>query len=506
MAKTNNKEMSVSETSTSLNSSEVTEVNSVPLYNKYYTLTDEQRQDFEAQYGFYNGKKIQPYNVAQCIVNHFKVIRIDGMLYIADKDNFIYVNDTKIFEYIIMQLVPAIKLSDIKAVLYDLGRCATVKEVSHYRYVAFNNCVLDIKTLQPVEDFTPEKYIITSKVYANYEPELVLSKVEDVDFVNTFFSTLSCNNDELSRLYLEVLGYCMARTPKFELGFILKGSANNGKSTYLDIITALLHNYCSNVKLAQLSKDRCIADLYNSTANIIDDMQQTGNIDLEKLQSIITGALFTIKLPGGSELKFRPYCTMLIATTYMLRFKNFNKSLIRRFKVIPFPANFDDSRDVDMKENICQPKYLDIIATLAIQAFSKVLADKTFHTSQEVEADTLNYFFDNNSSIAFIMTHPINTLVAKGDYYGDYKLWCMRNDMIEESYEKFCTTVLSFGYLPDRLTFGGIRTNFFKVADFSKSTVEAEYKQYCASVPEGETPMGINAYIISLNSDILKES
>lgn len=506
MANTNNKEMSVSETSTSLNNAEVTEVNSVPLYNKYYTLTEEQRQDFEAQYGFYNGRKIQPYNVAQCIVEHFTVIRIDDMLYISDKDNFIYVNDTKIFEYIIMQLVPAIKLSDIKAVLYDLGRCTPVKEASHYKYVAFNNCVLDIETLQPVTDFTPEKYIITNKVYANYVPELLLSNTEDVKFVKSFLTTLSCNNEKLSRLYLEVDGYCMVSTPKFELGFILKGGANNGKSTYLDIVTSQLHDYCSNVKLAQLSKDRYVADLYNSTANIIDDMQQTGNIDLAKFQSIITGAPFNIKLAGGTELKFRPYSTMLIATTYMLRFKNFNKSLIRRFKVIPFPANFDYSRDVDMKENICKPKYLDIISTMAIQAFSKVLADKTFHIPEEVEADTLNYFFDNNSSIAFIMTHPINTLIAKGDYYGDYKLWCMRNDMIEESYEKFCTTVLSFGYLPDRLTFGGIRTNFFKVADFSKSTVEAEYKQYCASVPEGETPMGINAYIISLNSDILKES
>lgn len=505
MSKTNNKEMSVSETSTSLNNAEVTDVMSVPLYNKYYTIREEERQDFDAEYVFYNGKKIQPYNVAQCILDHFNVICIDDMLYIYDKDNFIYVNDTKIFEYIIMQLVPAIKLSDIRSVLHDLGTSAPVKEVSHYRYIAFNNCVLDIETLQPVTDFTPEKYIITTKVYANYDTELVLSNIEEVEFVKSFFSTLSCNNDELSKLYLEVLGYCMTRTPKFELGFILKGSANNGKSTYLDIITALLHDYCSNVKLSQLSKDRYVADLYNSTANIIDDMQQTGNIDLEKLQSIITGALFTIKLAGGSELKFRPYSTMLVATTYMLRFKNFNRSLIRRFKVIPFPANFDNSRDVDMKERICQPKCLDIIATFAIQAFSQVLADKSFHIPEEIEADTLNYFFDNNSSIAFIMTHPINTLIHKSEYRAYYELWCMRNEMQVESANKFYSTVLSFGYLPDRITFDGIRTNFFKVADFSKSSLEAEYKQYCASVSEGETPLDINGYIVSLNSKMGKE-
>lgn len=262
--------------------------------------------------------------------------------------------------------------------------------------------------------------------------------------------------------------------------------------------------YCSHVKLADLSKDRSLLSLYNCTANIIDDIQQVKNIDLAKIQSIVSGATFNITRAGGVELEFRPYATLLIATTNMLQFKDFNKSLVRRFKVIPFPASFDNSSDVDMRATICQPKYLDIIATMAIQAYNRVLSDKHFHIPASIEEDTLNYFFEGNSAIAFIMQHSINMIVSKGYYYSQYSLWCMRNDLVDVGYQKFCSTVLDFGYMPNRWTFDKVRDQYYTIPDLSKSKVELEYQQYCNSLAEGSEPMDINNYIQSLNNNMLK--
>lgn len=240
--------------------------------------------------------------------------------------------------------------------------------------------------------------------------------------------------------------------------------------------------------------------LYNCTANIIDDIQQAKNIDLAKIQSIVSGATFNVSRAGGVELEFRPYATLLIATTYMLQFKDFNKSLIRRFKVIPFPASFDNNSNVDMRTEICQPKYLDIIATMAIQAYNRVLADKQFHTTDNVEQDTLNYFFEGNSAIAFIMEHPINLLIDKGSYYAKYYTWCIDRDLVDVDYQKFCSTVLDFGYMPNRWTFDKVRGHYYTVTDLSKSKVEFHYQQYCNSLAEGKTPMSISSYIQSLNN------
>lgn len=200
-----------------------TEPNSVSSTTKDYIINSDDVQDFSSDYEFFDGRKLQPYNVAKCILDNFRVISIDNMLYIYNEHNRIYLNDTKIIESIIIQLVPKIKLSDIKAVLYDLSRCAPKLEVADEKYVVYNNCILDTSTLQEVTDFTPEKYVFTNKVFANYVPDVVSANGSDVVFVKSFFSTLGANNPDLSNLHLEVLGYSSVRSYKFQLRLYPKG-------------------------------------------------------------------------------------------------------------------------------------------------------------------------------------------------------------------------------------------------------------------------------------------
>lgn len=200
-----------------------TETISVSSTTKDYIINSDDVQDFSLDYEFFDGRKLQPYNVAKCILDNFRVISIDNMLYIYNEHNRIYLNDTKIIESIIIQLVPKIKLSDIKAVLYDLSRCAPKLEVADEKYVVYNNCILDTSTLQEVTDFTPDKYVFTNRVYANYEPDVVSANGSDVVFVKSFFSTLGANNPDLSNLHLEVIGYSLVRSYKFQLRLYSKG-------------------------------------------------------------------------------------------------------------------------------------------------------------------------------------------------------------------------------------------------------------------------------------------
>ena len=223
MNQLNEKEMSSDQTTTSQSDILETETISVSSITKDYIINSDDVQDFSLDYEFFDGRKLQPYNVAKCILDNFRVISIDNMLYIYNEYSRIYFNDTKIIESIIIQLVPKIKLSDIKAVLYDLSRCAPKLEVADEKYVVYNNCILDTSTLQVVTDFTPEKYIITTRVYANYVPDVVSANGSDVKFVKSFGNTLSCGNRDLAIVYLEVLGYCLVRSYKFQLRLYPKG-------------------------------------------------------------------------------------------------------------------------------------------------------------------------------------------------------------------------------------------------------------------------------------------
>lgn len=118
------------------------------------------------------------------------------------------------------------KPSETKAVLRDLSTLAPTKSESSYRYVAFNNCIVDIQSLNTY-DFNHEEFIITSRVYADYDIKLLQNPNPDVEFVKSFFDVICCDDTELKILLFEIIGYCMIRSAKYHLAFILKGTANN---------------------------------------------------------------------------------------------------------------------------------------------------------------------------------------------------------------------------------------------------------------------------------------
>lgn len=241
----------------------------------------------------------------------------------------------------------------------------------------------------------------------------------------------------------------------------------------------LLGKYCSHLNFAQLSNVKQSANLYNRTANIVDDTNQPKNFDLARIQSIISGGTIQAEPKGDSEFTFAPYSTLLIATTNVLDFKDFNKSLTRRLKVVPFHANFDTSANFDMAEEICQPEKLNVIATMALQAFHKVLEDKYFHIPSIVEETTMSYFFESNPVMEFVSLNPIQSLVSKHDYHHDFLTWAANNHREELGVVPFGKKVLSLGYKTGRYTFNKKRDTYYTAPDFNIAKWELQYKEYC---------------------------
>ncbi len=103
MNQLNEKEMSSDQTTTSQSDILETETISVSSITKDYIINSDDVQDFSLDYEFFDGRKLQPYNVAKCILDNFRVISIDNMLYIYNEYSRIYFNDTKIIESIIIQ-------------------------------------------------------------------------------------------------------------------------------------------------------------------------------------------------------------------------------------------------------------------------------------------------------------------------------------------------------------------------------------------------------------------
>jgi len=171
-----------------------------------------------------NKNKLDTYSVAEKLLEDYHVINLNDRLYIYN--NGVYEYDMQELEKAIRRLGRGAKTAEIKTTLNDLFSMAPDKEESSYEYVAFNNCIVNIKTLETF-DFDPDKFVVTSKVYADYDVDVLTTDTASVELVNKFFNDVTCEDVELQNCLFEILGYCMLRTAKYQRAFILKGNANN---------------------------------------------------------------------------------------------------------------------------------------------------------------------------------------------------------------------------------------------------------------------------------------
>lgn len=455
---------------------------------------------------FRDGSRLNTYELARYLVEHCHIINLHDMLYIYV--NGIYEHNLKLIDSLILELAEGAKSSEKKSVYSDLMALAPVKTESSYHYVAFNNCIVDVRDLSVIhyEDVEPYDYIITSKVYANFDLDLLSMDNTDVEFVKSFFDVICCGNSELKTLMFEIIGYAMVRTSKFQTAFIMKGTSNNGKSDVIHVLENLLGKFCSHQTLSQLAKPKSLMALYRCTANIVDDTCEIRKIDFAQVQSIISGGTLSVDFNGNEDFSFAPYSTLVLATNHYLCFKGCHKELTRRFWVVPFSANLDDCADVDMTENICSQKHLDIIATLALKMFNKVIIDKHFHVPEVVQSCTKTFFLQANPVLEFIKSHPIKRLISKSDYFADFVRWCNRNNIIyDEISSTFGTQVIDYGYEPKPHSIDGTKDTFYQVLGYNMQNLRDEYQSYCNSLASPSEAMKLSTYIRYLYEQDIKD-
>lgn len=232
----------------------------------------------------------------------------------------IYVNnsDTHDIETEMSTIIPKLTNKQIDEVMGYLGRVSKRLVESSYNYIAFNNGVLNLITMNFM-DFTPD-IIITSRVNADY---VKYDESSSNFVVDKFFSDITCQNKELEILLYEVIGYCCCRTNMYHLAFILKGSGGNGKSTFFKIIKSLLGDSAASIRLKKVTTDKFAStSLYNKTCAIADDINNGRDVDTGLLKTLISGDGIRAEYKFENEFEFEPVATILIGMNNIVTFND----------------------------------------------------------------------------------------------------------------------------------------------------------------------------------------
>lgn len=161
-------------------------------------------------------------------------------------------------------------------------------------------------------------------------------------------------NVELCDLVQRLFGYILiGGRPFLHRAFVLYGNGRNGKSTFLDVLRAVIGSDAySTVSMAKLDKEFSLVNIDGKLANIVEETPND-EINAEVFKTLVGGGEVQAAHKGFDEYSFRCNARFVFACNDMPIFKDKSVGLEERLVFIPFERYFEEhERDTKMTEKL----------------------------------------------------------------------------------------------------------------------------------------------------------
>lgn len=424
-----------------------TELNSQPLssveLNNILDISEEQvvRQFFDKDTFKHN--KLGDYIIEHC---NIKRDRISRELYYFDEKHKIYSSDTDYIMGYMTRLAPSLKnyqkeevVKYIKNYLFD----ESVEFNTNIYTVVFNNGILDLRTMK-LEPMTPD-HLESIKINANYNPN-AYSKTAD-----QYFATATAGDKKIEQLLYETIGYSMLKTNALQKAFILVGGGRNGKSTFLDLVKAVLgKENTTSISFKDLSSNFRASALNNKLASIAGDISTQPISDSDLVKSITSGEDVMIEEKYKQAHAKSLFSTLMFACNKLPRTPDTSEGFYRRWTIIPFIADLSKvSRVKGMRfaSKLMEQDSLDYVAYKAIHAIHNVLNTTEEFTEPDAVKDMLHQYKVDNSTVLSWFKENFNNDKKKLEKmeahqaYVNYSNWCANSGRMKSSITNFVKSV-----------------------------------------------------------------
>lgn len=384
---------------------------------------------------FYNGSTFLFDRFANYLKNNAYVIKINGQLHIYQDG--IYINGYKPIETAMIQQIPNLKKTQRREVLDYMELIVEEKNQADARYIAFRNGVLDIVTgeLQP---FSTE-LIITNKIPWDYNPNAYNALADDT------LNKLACCDPVIRALLEECIGYCFYRRNELGKAFILTGDKSNGKSTFLDVVKAILgEQNISALDLKELGDRFSTSMMFGKLANIGDDIGDDflQGAQVATFKKVVTGNRIKAERKGQDPFEFNPYVKLLFSANDIPRMKDKTGAVLRRLVIIPFNASFTkESGEYNpyIKYELIEQSSIEYLIRLGVEGLKRIIENNEFTKSEKVQEQLQEYEAENNPIIAFIEDCGVEMIENQptNEVYKRYQVFCADNSMTPMSHIVF---------------------------------------------------------------------
>lgn len=377
---------------------------------------------------FFKGTTFLFDKFAMFLKNNHHIKRINNQLHLY-KDG-IYVSGLAEIEAEMIKHIPQLNRAKRTEVLSYLD--IMIREntpATEANWIAFRNGLLNIYDDTFV--LFSHEHVITNKIDWDYNPNAY------DELTDKTLDRISCNDPQIRMLLEEMVGYTMFRRNELGKAFILTGTGSNGKSTFLNMLKTMLGK--RNVSVLDLKKlnDRfSTVMLFGKLANIGDDISEEFVTDTADFKKIVTGETIDAEQKGQPKFEFEPYVKLLFSANNIPRIGRGRDShaILRRLIIVPFNAKFS-SKDPDyvpfIGDKLQTQESIEYFIQLGIKAVKRVLIDRKFTESEQVQRELEEFEENNNPILGFFKDTDKDEIENEqtNQVYQKYQEYCLANSL-----------------------------------------------------------------------------
>jgi len=248
---------------------------------------------------------------------------------------------------------------------------------------------------------------------------------------DTFLSRTMGGNANLISFLQRAAGYTLTGDVREQCLFFLHGTGANGKSTYLEVLRALLGDYAKQADFSTF--------IVRTSDGVRNDLADLRGARLVTATEVDAGKRFAEslvkQLTGGDTIKarflfqeffeFEPTFKLFLAANHKPRIEGTDYAIWRRIRLIPFTVTIPEAeRDPDLKRKLLGE--LPGILRWAVEGCLE-WQKRGLKPPEEVLAATEDYRAEMDSLTSFFsescVIHP-ESKVLSTVLYDEYVKWC----------------------------------------------------------------------------------
>ena len=281
----------------------------------------------------------------------------------------------------------------------------------------FRNCVLELETGK-VREHRPDD-LSSIQVKYDYNPE---AKCPQWD---KFISEIMADREASIKLLQEMAGYILFDDCFLEKCFFLIGDGANGKSVFLNVISAVFDEAnISHVEMATLDNEFQRINLLDSLANISTETSTKIEEAASYFKQIVAGDPINGCYKGKDSMNFRPRCVMISACNEYIQSKDTTDGFLRRICFIDFPCKFEGKK-ADVKLESKLKEELPGIFNWVYEGYKRLEEQQSLTETPE-QKEMLHEFVQISNPVAAFIEEALMSkggLIDRTNLYRDYQRW-----------------------------------------------------------------------------------